>query len=296
MLTIGQQVLNGELPEQTVSDQIMVQEMLQTELLHRDRVHNHGRPRGYVSRHEVISALRKLFPVKSELKLHALKKARTRIVVVVSHCLGSVRGADGWAARQALQYQVQSNHVEYARLFEETELGDQGPFCEELRDQHLEDLLEFHADLRVRCAVATHMRLCLRVPTRALASQAELAKLGKTVGAGSVHPVDFARVLLKVDPSKPRREIEQHLARVFGCLPEDVFAHQALAVPFAAAVRKLMLGGLIKRTGVPEAPTTDPTLAALCAQAEGGEAEAGSQVAAGGALRDAPSTAVAPLQ
>lgn len=177
-------ILDGILPESIRADQLsMLVEVLRA-LEKEDKSQNQGRVTGSISVTAFMVALKKLLYTKPDVSFLRLQRQ--------------------------LQAEVQdttSRLVNYRDLLESDEQGNQSDFCEMLRDQHVEEILTFRTEISNAI--------------RDIYAQFNGANL--TAQGADLMPLENYRdAILRIDPEKPRAEVNKFLASGAGCDPKDV--------------------------------------------------------------------------
>ena len=232
-------ILRGQLSDAVQIDQVDMLRNLHEALVAIDRNANGGTQRNVVQRTELLKLLRRMFPTKPQANFNALQKA--------------------------LFFEAPGSMINYVELLAEDRDGNQGKFCEALRDQHLEEVQEYIEELTGT----------IRKQQRSIAHDASDAKASEGGAGGSaaadggaagpsspklpkfsdVPPVmkleRFRVAILEVDPSKPLKELYTILARGAGCSSEDLERYLA---PGSAEIVNVedfvgrMQMGLLKRS------------------------------------------------
>eukprot|EP00854_Cymbomonas_tetramitiformis_P010900 gene10900-12897_t len=114
-------VLTGEVNEDVYQDQVTLQKTISDLMLSMDLAANGGKSVGTLSKIQLQTALRSFFPHKTSDRLKELYKA--------------------------LDKDQPGKEVDYATLFEEDREYNQGEFAETVRDQQLEERLEYLDEL-----------------------------------------------------------------------------------------------------------------------------------------------------
>eukprot|EP00002_Diphylleia_rotans_P032553 TRINITY_DN6849_c0_g1_i3.p1 TRINITY_DN6849_c0_g1~~TRINITY_DN6849_c0_g1_i3.p1 ORF type:complete len:761 (-),score=148.74 TRINITY_DN6849_c0_g1_i3:1053-3335(-) len=112
--------LRGEISDEAHDDQMTMIENLRATFMKVDTT-IHGKETGRIPRKELFAALNKFFILKPPDKMN------------------SIRGS--------LLHEQPGLNVYYHKLFEEDRDGNQGPFIETIRDQYLQEIVEFSADI-----------------------------------------------------------------------------------------------------------------------------------------------------
>eukprot|EP00753_Platysulcus_tardus_P003422 PLAT12454.13.p1 GENE.PLAT12454.13~~PLAT12454.13.p1 ORF type:complete len:1222 (-),score=621.41 PLAT12454.13:105-3770(-) len=229
-------VLEGQLPPEVHVDQAQMLARLKKSLRELDlKLHGttaEGTLQASLTRNQLLSHLHSFFPIKRKDRMSELE--------------------------QALFAETEGPEVAYMELFEENVDGDQGEFCETLREQYLDEVLEYVEEL-VRA---------IRAKQEALGDPAD----GLTCG-------DYREALLSVDPEKPSRSIMADLRRGFGVpVTEELdFASRQPVAQFIARLRT----GLLKRSTAQSFGTAAAAAAAAAAASRRGGGGGGG--VAGGA-------------
>merc|ERR1712233_281726 len=115
-------ILNGELSEDVYRDQNKFLNNLLNEFKIIDKKANNHKMTENLSKSKIEQTIRKLCPAKSEQNMKKLMKN--------------------------LDLNDPHNNVRYLLLFKEDRDGNQGPFLEELRDQHLSEIQDFLQEIQ----------------------------------------------------------------------------------------------------------------------------------------------------
>ena len=197
------QILNGSLPEEVRVDQLALLADVVTTMEKEDKALNNGKATSSLSLSAFTTALRKLLSTKSEHNFSRL-------------------------VRQ-LQIEAQANKsrvVHYCELLQSDAQGNQGKFCELLREQHLSEIVAF--------------------------SQHVQATIHEATGNGNDTELPLPRLreaLVKADPEKPRAEVNAYLARGAGVDPKElVEKEQNNQLCDVAQFLKNLNKGLLKRS------------------------------------------------
>lgn len=203
-LSLFLKVLQGQLPEEVQSEGLLLLQKLKAAFVERDRELHAGTLTRKLPGPEIIKIVTTMVPAKGT-------DAVTELV-------------------QALAADCADPLVPYTDLLEEDAAGDQGAFCEALRDQHLAEYEEFVADLRESLADATEESLS---PT----------------GDRTVSVKDAREAIARVDPVKPAREVLELVARGFRLTPEDLLTRDDRKMPLTSFQHNLFHKGWLARTG-----------------------------------------------
>lgn len=179
-------------------------------LVKADRASNQGLQTGRVSKEEFFSALDKLLPCKTKDRMEELQQA------LFFDCGGPVR------------------KVNYIEVFQDDKEGNQGKFVEGLRDQYLEEALEYAQELSDELL--------------------ETAAQGGTASRNGLNVNQMREAILKVDPQKSFSDVDEYIARAFGLAHADEVEdlEDSFRVPVDNLVRQLRTG-LLKRSTPPAA-------------------------------------------
>lgn len=197
-------ILMGLLPEITFVDQNLMLRHFQEALIKVDRHEHEGQQLGKVSRSRFIETLKECCPCKTAPRLEVLERA------LVHDCGGPGRV------------------VSYIELFEDDSDGNQGHFVEAIRDQYLEEALEYSEALR-----------------EAILYAAEGA------AEGQLNANAYREAILRVDPKKPLGEVDDYVARGFDITPEEVEDLKESDRINANDFVKSLISGLLKRSTPP---------------------------------------------
>ena len=173
-----------------------------------DRASNQGLQTGRVTKEEFFKALEKVVPCKTMERMEELQQA------LFFDCGGPVR------------------KVNYIDVFQEDSEGNQGKFVEGLRDQYLDEAVEYAEEL-----------------SNALLDMA--AQSGATSRAG-LNVNQMREAILKVDPKKSLGEVDDYIARAYGLAHADEV--EDLKDSFRMSVEDLvknLRSGLLKRSTPP---------------------------------------------
>ena len=181
---------------------------MQDLLIKMDRAANQGLQTGRVTKEEFFEALLKLLPCKTVDRMEELQQA------LFFDCGGPVR------------------KVNYIEVFQDDHEGNQGKFVEGLRDQYLEESVEYAQELSdALLSLATH---------------------GGTAAQAGLNVNQFREAILSVDPKKGLGEVDEYIARAYGLAHADEVEDlkDSLRKPVDELVRGLR-SGLLKRTTPP---------------------------------------------
>jgi Translin-associated factor X-interacting N-terminus len=188
-------IVNGELPEEVYTNQMMMLETLQEKMVKVDMQVHGAKRKGVVPRKDMLQLLRESFKAKDDMRFSKLKKA--------------------------LYLDAPSAEIKYSKLFEEDRECNQSRFVECIREQHLDEIMEFTNDI----AEAIH----------------EEAQ-GDVISMQQVHSI-----IQQLDPEKPRCDLEAIVCRGFGVTRFDVLQPEML-VREPDLIQRLKTG-LVIRTG-----------------------------------------------
>eukprot|EP01083_Nonionella_stella_P188505 694988_1 len=196
-------ILNGELSEDVYRDQKAFLVDLHTELKSIDKKANNKISKT-LSKLQIEGVIRKLCPAKNEQNMKKLLNA--------------------------LDLNDPRNTVRYELLFREDRDGNQGPFLEELRDQHLSEIQDYFAEIK------STLNLVMNQYQQVTVQQIE--DLFKTI-----------------DPLKPQSEINTYLCTGFGVSMVSSLAKDLL-ISTDTFCKKLS-AILIKRSGLETGSPSD---------------------------------------
>ncbi|KAJ8599397.1 hypothetical protein CTAYLR_009695 [Chrysophaeum taylorii] len=208
-------ILAGDIPEEIRMDQLtMLVEVLQA-MEREDKALNQGQASGTLTVAAAMGALKRLLRAKSEKNIVRL--------------------------RRQLVLEVQDdprNLVDYRSLLQSDEDGNQSDFCELLREQHVEEILEFsdHIASRVREVHAIYIMNNPDVEDKAK------MPLGM-----------FRNAITMADPNKSHDDVKVYLACGACCGPENV---AELEQQKFGCVVETFLKGLCKCLLKPSPPTS----------------------------------------
>jgi len=199
-------ILNGTLSECVYLDQFSMLSSLREAFVAADAETHKGKIKGRLPRKVVLDVLAKFFTSKPERNLRRLNRA--------------------------LFVNARSEIVAYDSLFQEDREGNQGPFVECVRDQHLSEIVDF---------------------MDAIKSKLE-AKSKRYDGKLTLHQI--REVIQLLDPTKPAKEVDGYLANGLrtsvAALPDE---NETVVDP--ETFFHHMSRGLIKRTGPPPVDKKD---------------------------------------
>jgi len=184
-------ILKGELSEDVYRDQIEFLDELMTQFIARDK-----HKKGEIEKTEIEKIVRRLCAAKNEQNMRKLMNA--------------------------LELNDPSAKIRYELLFQEDRDGNQGPFVEELRDQHLSEIQCFQTE------ITEHLQ-----------------KMQNTYQQVTVEQIEDT--LKRLDPSKTQSEIDRYLCVGFGVSMRKSLASDLL-VSLDTYMSKLATI-LVKRTG-----------------------------------------------
>ena len=224
------EILEGRLPEAIIGDQLAMLVNVYETMEKDDRVTGSA---GYLTTSRFMVSLRKLFKAKPEANFQRLQRALF---------------AESKPAKSDAGNATNSRVVYYKELLESDEDGNQGPFCELLREQHVEEIMDFTTEL-----------------VDAVRDAAVARKATATSPDETDMPIaKYREVIQAVDPDKPRNDISTILATGIGTdlkgLIELELKHATIDYEtFLANVAKTMV---LKRstTPPPEEPVTISSL------------------------------------
>ena len=113
------EVLHGRLTEDVYLSQMRLIHKIQEAFIKEDR--KDGEQTGKLRKTQILEIVKRLCPYKDKRRLKAIE--------------------------QALFFDTQLHNVDYIKLFQEDEDGDQGKFVECIRDQYLEECTNFIEDI-----------------------------------------------------------------------------------------------------------------------------------------------------
>ena len=181
---------------------------MQDLLIKADRGSNQGLQTGRGTKEEFFEALDKVLPCKTKDRMEELQQA------LFFDCGGPVR------------------KVNYIDVFQDDNEGNQGKFVEGLRDQYLDEAVEYAQEL-----------------SDALL---DMAAHGGTAARAGLNVNQMREAILTVDPQKSLGEVDEYIARAYGLAHADEVEDlkDSFRVPVGALVRQLR-SGLLKRTTPP---------------------------------------------
>eukprot|EP00943_MAST-04B_sp_MAST-4B-sp1_P001699 g1699.t1 len=165
------EVLHGRLPEDVYLSQMRLIRKLQEAFIKEDR--KDGEQTGTLRKSQIMEIVRHACPHKDKRKIKELE--------------------------QALFFDTQLHNINYIKLFQEDEEGDQGKFVECLRDQYLEECTVFVEDIVEAMGV--------------LKSSARNS--GKAI---TIH--EIRQTLTAIAPNKTTKSIEKYIRRGLGDLTD----------------------------------------------------------------------------
>jgi hypothetical protein len=208
------QILNAQLPEAVYLDQHVQLQALRAAFVAADADLHKGRIKGRLPRKVLLDAIARFYSHKNDTSLRKLSRA--------------------------LYVTNRSETLEYASLFEEDREGNQGPFLEQIRDQHLNEISSFMKQL-------------------------ETAILDK--GArydGFLRLSQIREIITVADPLKPAKEVEAYLKA--GCdigqLPPTVLpasAPKEISIMSAAQAATATTTTQTAQATQPQEGTTSPS-------------------------------------
>ena len=160
------QVLHKKLPEEVYLAQSRLIRSIQEQCIREDR--KDGEQSGRLRKVQILDIVRKLCPTKEQSSFREIE--------------------------QALFFDTQVNSVDYIKLFQEDEEGDQGKFVECLRDQFLDECFAFREDIR---------------------SSLDVLRMTATDAGKPVSVSDIRRAFIVMAPEKTPEEISEYISR--GC-------------------------------------------------------------------------------
>lgn len=194
-------ILQGRLPEEVHERELSMLASLRQGLEQIDRAVSGGRRTGFIHREDLVAHLREYFATKTPEEMAALLAAL---------------GVDKHAQRE---------QVPYEQLLAEDEVGDQTAFTECVRDQFLQEYLDFSSELSAEIAAA------------ATGSDDRYIKASAALEA-----------ILRVDPEKPKEEAKQLVARGFGISARSMRGKESAQVSLPLFLRRLKSGWLQRST------------------------------------------------
>lgn len=192
------EILNRNLSELVYVDQFAMLDGLKLELERVDAEYHKGRLKGRLPRKMMLDVLARYFHTKREIDLRKMNRA--------------------------FFVNDRSEMVAYNSLFEEDREGNQGPFVELIRDQHLAEIREFTSQL--------HQKL--------------VDKAARYDGA--LRPPQIREIILVLDPTKPPKEVDAYLREGFDKPVAEIGDEDTIdpEIFFTQLSRRLL-----KRTGPP---------------------------------------------
>ena len=150
--------LTGAISEEVFDDQISLGATLYAYLIRADMMvvavtNNKGStatcdslelspPSGYLTRRDIMAATRTFFPLKSAAQLARLEEAlNTDCGPLEASSSSSSSSLSSSSSSAGNKKNKMNMPVQYAMLFAESAQGNQGEYCEEVRDQHLKEIL-----------------------------------------------------------------------------------------------------------------------------------------------------------
>ena len=199
-------ILMGELPEQSFVDQQLLLQNLQDKIIKIDRSENQGIQTGKVAKQTFLDTLSKCVLCKTKARTEELEQA------LFFDCGGPVR------------------KVNYIDVFQDDAEGNQGKFVEAMRDQYLDESIEYAQELQ-----------------DALEAMQSNSRSGRGLNLNQLR-----EAFLGVDPQKSLGEVDEYIAR--GCaIDVDVLEdlEESFAVDLKVFVKK-MRSGILKRSTPPQ--------------------------------------------
>ena len=161
------EVLNGRLTEDVYLSQMRLIYKIQEAFIKEDR--KDGDQTGKLRKTQILEIIKRICPYKHKRKYKEIE--------------------------QALFFDTQLHNVDYIKLFQEDEEGDQGKFVECIRDQHLEECTTFVEDIEEAMSV--------------LKSSARNAGKGVSV-------YEIRQTLTAIAPKKTQKNIDNYIKRGLG--------------------------------------------------------------------------------
>ena len=213
--------LTGAVTEDTFDDQLMLISDLRAFFLKIDLTECKRRqqyePTGIIQLDDAVENLRRFFPEKNP---EFFKKISDTLAGCVDM---RIQGPHGGGRR--------GRPIEYEKLFATSNLGTQGDFIEEVRDQHLREVRE--SSLRLEVEIAKHVGGHTK-----LARQAAKRKKEKQDVSTENHPQEAERghqgeimvltlrnIMSEIDPAAPPDVIDAYLAHGLGIDKKDSVGH-----------------------------------------------------------------------
>ena len=214
--------LTGAVTEDTFDDQLILLADLRAFFLRIDlyecKKRQQYEPTGIVQLDDAVENLRAFFPDKKPEFFSKIADALAACVDV------RIKGELSGGRR--------GRPIEYEKLFATSNLGTQGDFIEEIRDQHLREVRE--AGLRLEVEVAKHVGgHAKRVAKKKLQKSKEAGgRAGKTTRApptevdggrrGEIMVLTLREIMSTIDPNAPPHVIDGYLAHGLGIKEKDV--------------------------------------------------------------------------
>jgi hypothetical protein len=206
-------IIREEVSELAWFDQMIMLAKLKAALLQAGRLRSGGRS-GTASVQVIMQALYEFFPCKEReafafLRNALLLEARkatglpapatgaTAAAAAAAASSGTAAVAAAAAAADAAEDELLLVQLSVHELFESNQYGNQGAFCEGVRDQHLEETCMYSAELSTAAAMCAD----------------------PNTGRASIR--DLREALVAVDPAKPREEVDSFIARVVAILLDE---------------------------------------------------------------------------
>ena len=203
--------LTGAVTEDTFDDQLMLMSDLRAFFIKIDLTDCKRRqqyePTGIIQLDDAVENLRAFFPNKRPEFFDKIADALAGCVD--TRILGSSK---------------RSRPIEYDKLFATSNLGTQGDFIEEIRDQHLREVRE--TGLRLEVEVAKHVdghthktREKKKADLKSLDHKRSESKINRH---GEIMVLALREIMKEIDPSAPPHVIDAYLAYGLGVDEKDV--------------------------------------------------------------------------
>jgi hypothetical protein len=195
-------ILDRQISEEIRDDQIALLEQLEKDM-EREESMTRGKVEGVLSRDAFLRVLRRALAGKSERSMTRLEKA-----LMLETSGGAV--------------------LHYKDLLGEDEEGNQGVFCETLRNQHMSEcaLYKSQLDSSIRDACEAPEAKPITGISTTKESQKGKADTSEQKG-GKIKIGRIRDIIAQIDPHKSRAEINSYLARGMRLLLEDVLLLEA---------------------------------------------------------------------
>jgi hypothetical protein len=223
--------LTGAVTEDTFDDQLMLLADLRAFFLRMDlyecKKRQQYEPTGIVQLDDAVENLRAFFPDKKPKFFEKIADALAACVDV------RIKGEQGGGKR--------SSPIEYEKLFATSNLGTQGDFIEEIRDQHLREVRE--STLRLEVEIAKHVGGHAKREAKKkrekekkkkkeeegkkgknVSEKAESAPATETEGGrhGEIMVLTLREIMATIDPNAPPHVIDGYLAHGLDIKEKDV--------------------------------------------------------------------------